>query len=159
MSRRMLSGQQHIEKHTQCVDVRPGRPTAPPVTCSGAAYSGVSAAAAVAGQSRRFSGAGFLFEKLRDAEIEELHLPVGRHEDVGRLDVPMHDQIGVGVRDRFEDVEEDTETVLDRQVVALAVEVDRLALDPFEHEVRLSRRRHARVHKMRDVGVAQARQD
>ena len=34
-------------------------------------------------------------EKLGDAEVEQLYRAIGRHEDVRRLDVAMHDQIRV----------------------------------------------------------------
>ena len=73
----MLSGQQHVEKHAQCVDVGPGR-HGPAGHLFRRGVLGRERPPAVARQRRRFSGAGFLLEKLRDAEIEELHLPVSR---------------------------------------------------------------------------------
>ncbi len=52
-------------------------------------------------------------DQLGDAEVEQLDLTVGADEHVGRLDVAVDDQVGVGVRDRFEDVEEQAEAGLD----------------------------------------------
>ncbi len=86
--------------------------TGPRVICSGAANSGVSAAPASrvsalvsAGSDR--SHRAIALDQLGDAEVEQLHLSIGADEHVRRLDVPVHDQVGVCVRDRLEDVEEE----------------------------------------------------
>ena len=43
-------------------------------------------------------------EQLGDAEIEQAHFAGGRHQDVGRLEVAVHDQVGVRVADRIADL-------------------------------------------------------
>ena len=79
--------------------------TSPPVTCSGAAYSGVSIDAP-SRVSAVTSPAGFTFQQLGDAEIEQLDLAVRAHQHVGRLDVAVHDQIRVRVGDGGQHVQE-----------------------------------------------------
>ena len=72
-------------------------------SCSGAAYSGVIAAPTIS-VSRR--GAFVLAQQLGDAEVEQLHLALGIDQDVGRLQVAMHDQVLVRVLDRAEHLQE-----------------------------------------------------
>ena len=45
-------------------------------------------------------------EQLRDAEVEQLRRAFGRHQDVGGLQVAVHDQVLVRVLDGAADVEE-----------------------------------------------------
>ena len=54
------------------------------------------------------------------------------------------------------DVEEQAQARLDVESRAVAVAVDRLALDVLEHEVGLAGRRHAGVEELRDVRVGEA---
>ncbi len=132
--------------------------TAPPVSCSGAAYSGVKRRFAVAGQRGRLV-AGLALEQLGDAEIEQLHLAVRGHQDVRGLEVAVHDQVGVRVGDRRQHVEEQPHARLDAQAPRVAVAVDALAVDVLEHQVRLAVRRDAGVDQLRDVRVAQPGED
>lgn len=82
-------------------------------------------------------GRRILAEKLRDAEVEELHSALARHQDVGRLQVPMNDEMSVGVADRSQHALEHCHSSLDPEPQAIAVLIDRLAIDELEHEVRL----------------------
>ena len=73
-----------------------------PSTCSGAAYSGVKAPAGQLrhrGRLRRFA------EKLGDAEIKELYLPIVGDENIGGLEVAVQNQIAVRRLDRRQNVE------------------------------------------------------
>ncbi len=71
----------------------------------------------------------------------------------------MHDQIGVGVRHRRQDVEKHANTIAHTQPLAVAVRIDRLAGDVFQHEIRLADRRHAGIDDPGDLGVRQAAED
>ena len=63
------------------------------------------------GVLRRERAAGYLAEhgllgqalvqQLGDAEVQQPHLALGGHQDVGRLHVAMHDQLAVRIRDRL----------------------------------------------------------
>jgi hypothetical protein len=55
---------------------------------------------------RHRRGVGAVVEQLRDAEVDELHLAVVRHQDVRRLDVAMENELAVRMRDGSEDIEE-----------------------------------------------------
>ena len=65
--------------------------------------------------------------------------PSAADQDVRGLDVAVHDQVRVRVRDGGEHVEEEAQPRLDAEAVRVAVAVDRLALDVLEHEVGLAR--------------------
>ena len=64
-----------------------------PRACSGERYCGVPITWPVCGQAEAVGGAG-------DAEVGDLHLPVGRDQQVGRLHVAVHDAGRVRGADR-----------------------------------------------------------
>jgi hypothetical protein len=66
----------------------------------------------------------FTLEELGDAEVEQLDLAVGAHQHVRGLQVPVHDQVRVCVRDRGRHVEEQPDPRLGAQAVGLAIGVD-----------------------------------
>ena len=45
-------------------------------------------------------------DELGDAEVEQLRRPVGGHQDVAGLDVPVHDQVAVRELHRGADLAE-----------------------------------------------------
>ena len=129
-----------------------------PVSCSGAANSGVSGPSADAGHGRDIRVRVGVNE-LGDAEIEQLDLTVGSHEHIGRLDVAMHDQVGVRVGDGLEHIEEQAHAGLEPERVMIAVGVDVLALDVLQHQVGLLHRRHTGVDEVRDMRMSEPGQD
>ena len=115
---------------------------------------------AIAGQRARLGGLrmpplGIPLEQLGDPEVEQLDLPIDPDQHVGRLDVAVHDQVGVRVGDSLQHIEEQAETGLDSQRMFAAVTVDAEAVHVLEHEVRLARRRHSRIDEVRDVRVGE----
>ena len=100
-----------------------------------------------------------LAQELGDAEIQELHLAIGRHQDVRGLQIAMNDQAAVrrvgGVAARSKE----PKPILQRHVASAAVIGDRLSFHSLHHEVRPPVRGLATVEKPRDAGVLQARQD
>ena len=84
---------------------------------------------------------------------------VGRHEDVGRLDVPVHHQVLVGVLHGPADVEEEAQALPDAEAFLGAQYRERPALDVLHDEVRAAVRRGAAVEKAGDVGMLQVRED
>ena len=98
-------------------------------------------------------------EQFRDAEIEQLDVAVDADEHVRGLEIAVHDQVGMRVRDGREDFEKQAKAGVDIQPVLVAVAIDPLAFDVLEDEIRLSRRRHARVDEVGDVRMAEAGED
>ena len=88
-----------------------------------------------------------------------LTCPSTRDHHVGGLDVPVHDQIRVRVLDGFEHVQEQAEPGVHVQPVLVAIAIDGQPLHVLEHEIRLTRRRHARVEEPGDVGMREPRED
>jgi hypothetical protein len=124
--------------------------TASPRACSGAAYSGVNGCFPAVVSSVQ-SGRSVAFEDLRDPEVEQLHLPIGAHQDVRRLEVAVHDQARVRVGDRFRRLKEQLEALSRIELMRVRVLVDARALDVFEHQVQLPRGGDAGVEQPRDV--------
>ena len=60
-------------------------------------------------------------DRLRDAEVEELHGAVSGHEDVRRLQVTVHDHLTVRILDRFAHLAEEREPLSDRHLPSAAV--------------------------------------
>src|SRR5206468_5093357 len=96
---------------------------------------------------------------LGDAEVEELHRTIVRDQHIRRLDIAMHDQVGVRVRDRGENIEKQTQTRVYVKPPAVAIVVDAFALDEVQDEVRLPSRRDARVDQSGDVRVREPREE
>ena len=130
----------------------------PPVTCSGAAYSGGERAELPALGGEPLVRLARI-DQLGDAEVEKPGLPLTIDQNVLRLQIAMHDQVGVRIAHRVQDLQEDPETLRDPQLSCLAVLIDALPVDVLEHDVRLSERRQAGVDQSRYVRVAQPRQD
>ncbi len=80
-----------------------------PRNCSGAAYGSVSGRPATCVSARLFRGGVLAFDQLRNAEVEQLRLPVRRDEDVARLDVAMNDEPRVRVGHRAHDRQEEVQ--------------------------------------------------
>jgi hypothetical protein len=98
-------------------------------------------------------------EQLRDAEIEQLGRAVGRHQDVGRLDVAVDDQVLVRVLNGRADLLEESQPLLRPQVLALAIEVEADAIDIFHHQVRHALPGRAAVQQAGDVRVVEVGED
>ena len=73
-------------------------------------------------------------ERLRDPEVQDLHLPVGRELHVGRLQVPVHDSLLVGGLEPVRDLREHGLRVLERHGATLESLRQGLALDQLHRE-------------------------
>ncbi len=94
-------------------------------------------------------------EQLGDPEIEQLHLAVGRHQDVAGLEIPVHDEILMGELDRLADRPEQTQPLGDGEATLVTVAVDRRAGDVLHGEVREPHLGDAGIEQLGDVGVLQ----
>ena len=98
-------------------------------------------------------------ELLGDAEVEQLDPAIAIDQQVGRLEVAMHDQVAMRVTHRIQHLQEQHRALAQAEGVRIAPAVDRHAVDPFHHEVRLAVLADATVQQDRDVGMLQPRQD
>jgi hypothetical protein len=94
----------------------------------------------------------------RDAEVEQLHLPACVHEHVGGLEIAMHDEVRMRVRDGVGHLQEQIEPGGGVEPALRRVAIDARALDVLEDEVWLPGLRDACVEKPRDVRVRQPRE-
>src|SRR6185295_2290878 len=103
----MLSGEQNVEQDSKGEDVRGGRD----------GPAGELLGSGVLGGERRLPLAGrgldgrrrVRVEKLRDPEIEQPDAAVLAHQDVRRLQIAVHDQMGVSERDGGKNLEKKAE--------------------------------------------------
>ena len=138
--------------------------TCPRASCSGAAYSGVSGApasrvSALVSTGREPPHGASPSSSLAIAEVEQLDVAVAADEHVGRLEVAVHDQVGVRVGDGLQDIEEQAQPGLDAERVLGAVAVDALTVDVLDDEIRLARLRHPGIDEVGDVGMGQPGQE
>ena len=152
----LAADQQFVKHHAQRVNVGHGGDDA---------VAQLFGRGVVQGEGAR-AGAGDLraavlrfVEQLGDAEVEQADLAGRRHHDVGRLEVAVHHQVGVGVADRGADLQEQAQPLLHRQRQLLGVLGDRLALHIVQRQVGLAVAADAGIEQAGDVGVAKPRQD
>ena len=77
-------------------------------------------------------------EQLGDAEVEQLGRAFGGDQDVGRLEVAMHDQVLVRVLNRRADLQEQLQARAHVELLPIAITIERLAVDVLHDEVRLA---------------------
>ena len=85
------------------------------------------------GQARRRGAVGG--EQRGDAEVEQLGLAGGGDQDVGRLDVAVHDQALMRIREGGAHLFDQSDARPDAGPVRLAPRVDRLAVDQLHDQV------------------------
>ncbi len=152
-----MPGQQLEQQHTELIDVAGRRDRFPAHLLRRGVFRRHDADAGPRLRPRRRER--FRIEQLGDAEVEKLHRPIGVNQDVARLQVAMDDQMAVRVVDRRAHRSKQSQPLIDRQPVFVAVGVDGRALDVLHDEIGLAAFRYAAVEEMGDVGVGDARQD
>src|SRR5690606_34121454 len=77
-------------------------------------------------------------EQLGDAEVEQFRDAVFRDENVGRLQVAVHDEVLMRVVHGRADLLKQSNALFHAQPASIAVDIDGFAVDVFEDEVRRS---------------------
>ncbi len=99
-----------------------------------------------------------IVEETRDAEVEQSHLPVGRDEDVRRLEIAVDDEPRVRVPHGAQHLLEQGDALRGVQAMLVRVARDRQAGDPLHREIRATVRAHAGVVETRDLRMLEAGQ-
>jgi len=153
----MLPAEQHVQKHAERVHVRGRRDVALRQLFRGGVFRGQWRSAVSRQCARRdtwrTTPLRVARDQLRDAEVQQLDLAIHADEHIGRLDISMHDQVGVRVGDRLQHVEKQANARLDPLRLLVTVAVDGLTVDVLENEVRLAHGRYARIDEASDVRV------
>jgi len=68
----------------------------------------------------------------------------------------MHYQMAMSVCSRRQDIQEQPNARFHRKAAPSTVDIDRFALDIFEHEIRVRTIKYARVNESGDVGMVEA---
>ena len=98
-------------------------------------------------------------QQPRDPEVEQHRVTIAGHHDVRRFDVAVHDELTMGVLERFADAREEREALVDGEPLFVAVAIDRAAVDVLHHEIRAAIRGAAAVEQSGDVWMTERRQD
>jgi hypothetical protein len=151
---RELSGNQFIEDHPQRIDVGVD---ADPIAAElfGRGVGGGHHPET----GLRVMALGKLFELLGDPEVEELHGAVGRHENVRWLHVAMHDEVLVGVNDRFADGAEQAQAITEPEAAGTAGVGDGHPFDMLHHDPRRAIVERTGVKEPRDRRVVELREE
>src|SRR5262245_52962798 len=151
----MLAAQQHVQEHAKCVYVGGGCDLPVRELLGGCELRGQQRA----GLAReRTTPLRFVLEQFRAAEVEQLDLAINADEHIPRLDVAVHDQIGVSVGNGLEYVEKESDARFDSERVLVAIPIDGLTVHMLENEVRLARCRDPRIDEASDVGMSELRE-
>ena len=150
-----LSRQQPVQQHAQGIDVARDRHR---LAADLLRARRLQRERAVAGP-RLVSRREARLEQLGDAEVQELRRAVRRDQDVARLEVPVDDEVLMGVLDGRAHLAEQHEPWLERERPRLAVGVEGNALDALHHDVGHAILGGPAVQQPRDVGMIQGRQD
>ncbi len=118
----------------------------------------------VQGEGAYFGGrvggiGGGVVEQRGDAEIQQLNRAVGADQDVGRLQVAVHHQVGVGMADHRADLQHQLQARFQRWFQASAVIADRLAFYVVQGQVGLAMLVHAGIQQLGQVRVLQPGED
>ena len=105
------------------------------------------------------SGGEIGAEELGDSEIQELGLSLGGHEDVGRFHVAVDHQVLVGDLNRGANLAKELQPFRYRQLLLVAVLVDRLSLDVLHDQEQPSVLGRAAVVELGDVWMVDRGQD
>src|SRR5215475_10764922 len=101
----MLPGQEHVQQHAEPINVTCGCNRATRNLLRRRILRGKCRPSFPRQQGRR-SSLSFTFQQLGNAKIQKLYLATLADKDVRRLNVAMHDEVGVCVSDRRQHVEE-----------------------------------------------------
>src|SRR5262249_22128282 len=104
-------------------------------------------------------GLSFAFQELGNPKIQQLRLPIGPYQDVGRLEVAMHDQVGVGVGDRFQNVKKQPQAGTDVKLLQITIAIDVIAFDVLKHQIGLAGTRYTGVDQVGDIGMRHPAED
>ena len=148
---RMRAGQQPVQHHAQLPEVGGGGDRRVVQLLRRCVLEG----------QRAVVGGGDLaaLQLLGDAEVQQLDPAVAVHQQVGGLEVAVHHQVAVRVADRVQHLQEQHHALAQAQLARVAPAVDRHAVDPLHHEIRLALCADAAVQQGGDIGMLQAGQD
>jgi hypothetical protein len=94
-----------------------------------------------------------------NAEVEQLHLTILGHENVARLEVAVHHEIGMGVLHGGTHLEQQPEPRAHIECACIGEVGDGCTLHVLHHDVRLAVFGHTAVQQRGDVGVAEVGED
>ena len=101
---------------------------------------------------------GRVLEQFRDTEVEQLHVPRLGDEDVRRLEIAVHDQVGMRERDGPAQLQQQSQAGIYVEPARIAPVVNALAQHILEHQVAGTVGREAGALQLRDVGMGEPRQ-
>ena len=151
-----LAGEELVEHDAEAVDVRGGGDGLAHHLLRTGVGEGHRQALRDGGLGRRCA---VRLQRLGDAEVEQLELAPIRDQDVARLQVAMHDEMLVGELHGLAQRLEQPEPRVDVELAALAVGVERLAVDVLHHQEGEAGLGRAAVVEAGDVRVLEARED
>ena len=150
----MLACEQHVEQQPELIHIGSGRRQIPEHLLRSGVFRSqrgfIDARRVIVGRRIRA-------QQLRDAEIEQLHLAVARHEYVRGLEIAVNDEVTVRVRHRRDHVYEQAHAIDDRQRLRLAIVIDARTIDIFQRQERHTVDTSPCIEKSRNVRMSETR--
>ena len=94
-----------------------------------------------------------------DSEIEQLGNPLGSHQDVRWLEVPMHDEILMRIVNSRTDSSKQHQTLFQCEFVDIAIDIDRQTVDVLHDDIGSAIRRCSAIEQLCDIRMIQRRED
>ena len=94
-----------------------------------------------------------------NAEIEQAHLTLCGHQNIGGFQIAMHHQPCMSMGDGTRHLQQQAQTLVDTQRALFAIHVNGLALDVFQGEVGSPLGIQTRVVNLRNIRMIEARQN
>ena len=69
------------------------------------------------------------FHQLRDSEIKKLYAAVIAYQNVRGLQIPVHNQVGVRLRDSFKHIQKENDARMGVKTAAITVVIDLVTLN------------------------------
>src|SRR5262249_10317063 len=142
----VLSGQHHVEKDAERVNVR-GCCYRPTCNLFGRGIFGCECRSSLASQESCRAFLPFAFHQLGNAEVEEFYRTAFTYLHIGWLDVAMHNEVRVRVRHCCQHIEEQTNPGSNVEPSLITVAIDGLAFHVFKNEIRLSVSSYTRIEQ------------
>src|SRR6185437_1725021 len=90
-------------------------------------------------------------KEFGNAKVQKLHFAFAADQYIGRLDVAMDDEVGVGVRNGGENIQKKLDSFIHAEHALITIFVELFTLDILENEIGFPIGGHAGVRQRRDV--------
>ena len=101
----------------------------------------------------------FFDKQLGNTKIQQFDFAVVAHQHIGRLNIPMNNQVGMGFGHGAQHVEKKPDSAVHVELVFLAILVDGHSVNIFKDEIRGAVGRDAGIQQFGDMRMSKSAED